>query len=401
MKCGLLGEKLGHSYSPSIHRFFGDYEYRLIELSREKVSDFIKNGEWDALNVTIPYKKDVFTLCDEVTPQAASIGSVNTIVRRNGKIYGDNTDLYGFGQTLHQFAEVVGKKVLVLGSGGASVSVSAVLREKHANVVTISRSGRDNYENLDRHADAAMIVNATPVGMFPNNGVSPVDLTRFPKCKAVIDLIYNPAKTVLLLQASDLQIPCRNGLNMLVAQAKRSAEIFLDREISDQRITEIETVLSAKMRNLILIGMPGCGKSTVGRLLSETLGRPMIDTDEIFSTKYGTPAEYIRNHGEAAFRSLEHTVIAGVGKASGAVISTGGGCVMNSENLNALRQNGLIIRLCRDPEKLARDGRPLSVGNLNMLAKMREPFYNRFADLCVDNNGTPSDAVHKIMEATK
>ena len=282
MQCGLLGEKLGHSYSPQIHKELADYDYRLYEKAPDQVEDFVRHGDWHGLNVTIPYKKTVIPFCDELSETAAAIGSVNTLLRRaDGTIYGDNTDAYGFETLLNGTHpdSIAGQKALVLGTGGASVTICAVLRRHGAEVVTISRSGENNYDNLDQHADAKLLVNTTPVGMYPKNGVRPVDLAAFPKLKCVLDVVYNPARTALLLQAEKLGIPYAGGLTMLVAQARRSSEIFLGNTLPDGEIPRITKLLSDSMQNIILIGMPGCGKSTVGAILSQRLKRPLLEAD--------------------------------------------------------------------------------------------------------------------------
>ncbi|MBO6092077.1 MAG: shikimate dehydrogenase, partial [Oscillospiraceae bacterium] len=251
MQCGLLGEKLGHSYSPQIHAELADYEYRLYEKNREEVEAFVLQGDWHGMNVTIPYKKTVVPFCDELSETAETIGSVNTLLRReDGTIYGDNTDAFGFETLLRSTypTDLSGKKALVLGTGGASVTVCAVLRKHGAEVIAVTRKGENNYDNLSRHADAALLVNTTPLGMYPNNGTKAVDLTAFPALEAVLDVVYNPARTALLLQAEELGIPCAGGLIMLVAQAKRSAEIFLGRELPDSELARITGLLSRSMQ---------------------------------------------------------------------------------------------------------------------------------------------------------
>ena len=406
MKCGLLGEKLGHSYSPQIHAALADYEYRLYEKAPDEVEDFVKNGDWHGLNVTIPYKKTVIPFCDELSETAAAIGSVNTLKRRSdGTIFGDNTDAFGFETLLTQTVQgsIKGQKALVLGTGGASVTVCAVLRRHGAEVVTISRSGENNYENLDRHADARLLVNTTPVGMYPKNGVSPVDLAAFPKLACVLDVVYNPARTALLLQAEKLRIPHAGGLTMLVAQAKRSSEIFLGNTLPDGEIARITKLLSDSMQNIILVGMPGCGKSTVGALLAERLGRPLLEADaELVKTAGMSIPAIFENESEPGFRRRETATLSELGKKSGAVISTGGGCVTRQENYPLLHQNGTIIWLRRDLDKLAREGRPLSLGaDLAAMYAVREPLYARFADFTVDNTGTPEETVDAILEVLK
>lgn len=406
LKCGLLGEKLGHSYSPQIHSMLADYEYKLFEKSPEELEDFLKSGEFDGLNVTIPYKKSVMPYCAELSPTAAQIGSVNTIVRRSdGSLYGDNTDAFGFENLIvHNGIEVKGKKALVLGTGGASVTAQAVLKNLGASeVVVISRRGEDNYENIAKHADAEIIANTTPVGMYPNNGKAAVDLAQFPKLSGVLDVVYNPARTALLLQAEKLCIPCAGGLYMLVSQAKRSCELFTGKSIPDSEIDRIERVLSHQMQNIVIIGMPGSGKTAVSTMLAERLGRKIFDTDTIVSEKAGmTIPEIFSAQGEAGFRKLETEATAEVGKLSGNIISTGGGVVTVADNYELLHQNGVIVWIERDTNKLARDGRPISLSSdLNELYAARLPLYERFADIKADNNGDINDTVNAIMEMIK
>ena len=406
LKCGLLGEKLGHSYSPQIHSMLADYEYKLFEKSPEELEDFLKSGEFDGLNVTIPYKKSVMPYCAELSPTAAQIGSVNTIVRRSdGSLYGDNTDAFGFENLIvHNGIEVKGKKALVLGTGGASVTAQAVLKNLGASeVVVISRKGEDNYENIAKHADAEIIANTTPVGMYPNNGKAAVDLTQFPELSGVLDVVYNPARTALLLQAEKLCIPCAGGLYMLVSQAKRSCELFTGNSIPDSEIDRIERVLSHQMQNIVIIGMPGSGKTAVSTMLAERLGRKIFDTDTIVSEKAGmTIPEIFAAQGEAGFRKLETEATAEVGKLSGNIISTGGGVVTVADNYELLHQNGVIVWIERDTNKLARDGRPISLSSdLNELYAARLPLYEHFADIKADNNGDINDTVNAIMEMIK
>ena len=291
----------------------------------------------------------------------------------------------------------------MLGTGGASVTVQAVLREQGAKVVVLSRSGPENYDHLERHADAALIVNATPVGMYPNTGVSPIKLIFFPNLEGVLDLIYNPARTQFLLDAEKLGVPGWNGLSMLVAQAKESAEWFTEKTISDERIEEIYTRLRRETENLVIIGMPGSGKTTVGRLLAQATGKIFVDVDEeIIRTAGMSISEIFAASGEAGFREIETSVLCKLGKGSGQVIATGGGCVTRPENYPLLHQNGRILRLRRDIGKLPKDGRPLSLPNdLSEMAAEREPLYAAFADLTVDNNDTLEHTLETIVEAIK
>lgn len=402
-RCGLLGEHLGHSYSPAIHAQFADYDYALYECPREKLGEFLQGGAFDALNVTIPYKKAVIPYCAALSDTARKLGSVNVLIRRSdGTLYGDNADAYGFSYLLRASGiDAAGKKTLVLGSGGASATVCAVLRDAGANVTVISRSGEDNYENLSRHADAQLIVNTTPVGMYPHNGTSPVDLARFPRLAGVLDIVYNPARTALLLQAEALGIAHMGGLPMLVAQAKRSAELFEDRKIDDAETERITRELSFRMKNIVLVGMPGSGKSTAASLLAGMLGREMLDSDAEIERRAGMScAQLIETRGENAFRDLESEVLASLGARSGCVIATGGGSVLREENYASLHQNGTIVWLWREPEQLKRDGRPLSSGDLTALYEARRARYTRFADVtafsCAEKQET-AEAILRLL----
>ena len=403
-RCGLIGEKLGHSFSPAIHGKLADYEYKLYELSPEQVGPFLEKKEYDGLNVTIPYKKTVIPYCDQLTEAARSIGSVNTIVKRpDGTLLGHNTDYDGFMWLLKNAgADVKGKKAVVLGTGGASVTVQAALRDLGAApVVVISRAGEDNYENLDRHSDAKILVNATPVGMYPKTGVSPVDLDVFTALEGVFDVVYNPAKTQLLLEAEKRGIPCANGLGMLVAQAKAACERFTGQPIDDEKVYTIKAEMERNTRNVMLIGMPGSGKSTVGAALAERLGRKLVDVDERIVEMAGCSIpEIFAKDGEEGFRRIEHQALCQVSQESGLVIATGGGVVTRQENFDPMRQNSLIVWLLRDLALLPKDGRPLSQTNsLTEMFRVREPMYRAAADCVADNNGSVEDTVKQILEA--
>ena len=338
MRCGLLGEKLGHSYSPAIHAELADYAYKLYEVAPDALAAFLTGGDFDALNVTIPYKKAVIPYCTALSPIAQKLGSVNVLVRRpDGTLYGDNADAFGFEYLVRRSGvDVAGKKALVLGNGGASATIQAVLAQLGARVTVISRSGEDNYTNLDRHADAQVIVNTTPVGMYPNTGKAAVDLRQFPQCALVLDVVYNPARTALLQQAERLGLRAENGLSMLAEQARCAAELFLQRPIDPARTAVITDTLQKRMRSLILIGMPGAGKTTVGRLLAQRLGRDFFDADEELERRFGCDIPtFFAREGEAAFRAEETALLAELGKRSGCVIATGGGCVTRPENCSA------------------------------------------------------------------
>lgn len=403
MKCGLLGRKLGHSYSPQIHKQLADYRYDLFEKEPEELEEFLRCGDFTGLNVTIPYKKDVIPYCAELSERARKLGAVNTIVRRpDGSLIGHNTDYFGFRSMIEKSGlSVVGKKALVLGSGGASLTVVAVLQELNAEVIVISRSGENNYENLERHKDAAVIVNATPVGMYPNTQNTPLSLDLFPRLEGVFDLVYNPANTAFLQEAQKRGLVTQNGLWMLVAQAKESAEWFTGHTIHDNIIPRIHKQLQLQMKNIVLIGMPGSGKSTVGKELAQRMGKEFVDADtEIEKAAEKPIPEIFAQSGEDVFRQIETKVLAELGKQSGLVIATGGGCVTRDENYPLLHCNGTIVSLDRALEKLPTDGRPLSQnGKLAQMYKIRKPLYDAFADLTVDNNETVDKTVNRILSA--
>lgn len=401
MKCGLLGEKLGHSYSPQIHSHLGSYSYELFEKKPEELAEFLKNGDFSGLNVTIPYKKAVIEYCDELSPRAKSLGAVNTIVRRtDGSLIGHNTDFFGFDLMVSSSGlDVKGKKALVLGSGGASNTAAALLEEKGANVVIISRKGQNNYQNLDLHADASLIVNATPVGMYPNVGVSPLNLDLFPKLEGVLDLLFNPSRSKLLLDAEKRGIVAVNGLLMLVAQAKESAEWFTGCAIPDETIPSIHKALKNQMENIVLIGMPGCGKSTIGQALAARLNRKFLDADLEIACAAGMDIPKIfAEKGENGFRELETKVLSDLGKRSGLVIATGGGCITREANYPLLHQNSKIFWIQRDINCLPTDGRPLSrAGKLHEMYQIRKPMYEKFADAIVQNDSTIDTVLNAIL----
>ena len=401
MQCGLLGRKLSHSYSPQIHNALADYSYSLFEVEPENLEGFFRDTQFTGINVTIPYKKAVIPYCTELSARAQKLGAVNTILRRaDGSLVGHNTDYFGFRSMLQKSGLTVsGKKVLVLGSGGASATVVAVLTESGADPVVISRSGENNYDNLHIHADASVIVNATPVGMFPEIDKSPINLQTFTKLEGVLDLIYNPARTKLLLQAEEMGLVTENGLWMLVAQAKESAEWFSGHTIDDTQIAKVHQKLRLQTENLILVGMPGCGKSTIGRILAEKLQKVFVNADSEVINAAGMPIPQVfKISGEAGFRKLETQVLGQLGKRSGLVIATGGGCVTREENYAHLHQNGTIVWLKRDLNQLPIEGRPLSkTGELDKLYAVRKPLYDRFAEFSVENDLDLNTVADKII----
>ncbi len=401
VKCALLGERLAHSYSPEIHALLGDYEYTLSEKQPGEVADYLRCGDFTGLNVTIPYKQTVLAYMDELSPVAAATGSVNTVLRRaDGSLFGDNTDVYGFTAMVHASGiDVRGKKALVLGNGGSAQSVIRALKALGANVTVISRSGENNYANLHRHADAGIIVNTTPLGMYPNNGQKALRLAPFDHLEAVFDLIYNPARTALMLEAEKMGVPAFGGLTMLVSQAKRSSELFTGRELNNTLVQSVTRRLSREMQNIALIGMPGVGKTSTAKALNALTGRKILDCDAEIQKRSGrTPAELIETSGESVFRALESEILADFSKQSHAILDTGGGCVTREENHDLLRQNSLIVWLKRDVSALETAGRPLSrqIG-VQALYEARRPLYEQLCDLAVEVKDSAEQTAREIV----
>jgi len=398
---GLLGRKLGHSYSPQIHTQLGCKDYRLIELEPDELEGFLRKSDLGGVNVTIPYKVAVMPLCDRLSPEAQAIGSVNTIVRgEDGLLTGYNTDAAGLEYTIRRAGiSLDGKKVLIFGSGGASLAARYVAGKLNASqIVVISRSGEDNYSNLDRHADADVLINTTPVGMFPKEEGMAADPALFPQCSGVIDLVYNPRRTDLLLRAEELGIPCAGGLPMLVHQAKAAEEHFFGKAIEDCRTEEILADIASQTDNLVLIGMPGCGKSTIGDLLGKISGRRIIDLDADIARASGmTIPEIFAAEGEAGFRKRETEAVLAAVQNRGCIIVCGGGVVVTAENRAPLRRSGRVYQIERDISSLSREGRPLSLdADLDKMYTVRKPLYEAFRDVRVVNDGTPESAAEQI-----
>ncbi|MBE5997468.1 MAG: shikimate kinase [Lachnospiraceae bacterium] len=455
MKYGLIGEKLSHSFSPQIHGALGSTPYELKELAPEELESFLLTHDFKGVNVTIPYKQAVIPYLSKIDPAAARIGAVNTIVvGPDGTLSGYNTDYFGIEYALqHAGIRVAGKKALILGSGGTSHTARTVLYDLGASEIVIVSRRKANavalqendaagsakpssdvkndiaaapaqsvpgtqgtssvgnaseipvvmtdYENvISDHSDAQIILNTTPVGMFPNNGKSPLDLSRFKDLEGVVDVIYNPLRSALLMQAEELGIPCTNGLTMLVAQAKAAAEYFLGKKIPDSEIANISRGLRDMLTNIVLIGMPGSGKSSVGKMLAEMLEREFVDLDNVIEdTADLTIPEMFEKCGEDYFRDLETAVARKEGAAFSKVIATGGGIVLRDDNYAPLAQNGYIVCLERDLSKLPLDGRPLSKSPEALVAmqKRRAPYYEHFADASIDNNGTRQETLDHIL----
>ena len=402
---GLIGEKLGHSFSAEIHARLGEESYELRELAPEEVPGVLREGDFRGINVTIPYKQTVIPYLDGISETARAIGAVNTIVRRNGKLYGDNTDAAGLTLMLRRIgAELSGKKVLILGTGGTSrTAVYAAGQLGARETIRVSRTAKEGAVTYEQaaaeHADAQILINTTPCGMYPHPEECPVDLSRFPALEAVADAIYNPLRSNLILEARKRGIPAEGGLFMLTAQAVRAAELFRDTEYPADTAEKIFRELLKEKENMVLIGMPGSGKSTVSAALQKSTGRPAVDTDAMIARKAGKSIpEIFREDGEKHFRDLESEVIAEVSARGGQIIATGGGAVLRAENVTALRRNGRLILLERDAEALTPTAdRPLADTREKMeqLRKEREPVYRAAADCTVRLEGTPEDAARE------
>lgn len=403
IRYGLCGKTLKHSYSKIIHEMLGNNEYNLYSLDKDEFYEVMESRNFSALNVTIPYKTDAFDLCDVVSDEAKSIGSVNTVVNKNGTLYGYNTDYYGFVYMLKRAGiDIKNKKVLILGSGGTSLTARAVCKGEGAGeYIVVSRKGEVNYGNITKHSDADVIINTTPVGMYPDNGRIAVDLSLFPKLSGVVDVIYNPMKTELVRQAEKRKIPCTTGLSMLVAQAVRAHEYFFDTKISDSVIEEVFYGCLKKILNVVFIGMPGCGKTSVGKEYAKITERSFLDTD-IFVEQCGMSIpDIFEKYGEEYFRDKETQGIEMLSALSEKVIATGGGAVKRERNIALMKQNGIVVYLKRDLDKLSTDGRPLSSGGKEKIMKLyeeRKALYENAADVVIE---TYEDACECAMRLEK
>ncbi len=408
MKYGLIGEHLKHSYSCEIHAQIADYEYELHEIPPSGLGGFLKKREFNAINVTIPYKQDVIPYLDEISDTAKRIGAVNTIVNRNGRLYGDNTDFAGMlALAKHIGVDMKGRKVLILGTGGASKTGHALAEYMGAqSVFYVSRSGKDgsiSYEQaVTEHSDAQIIINATPVGMFPKQDGRPIDISAFPKLEGVIDAIYNPLRTNLILDAQERGIPAEGGLYMLSAQAVHASAVFRDIPLDESLVDKAFKSVKNDKQSIVLIGMPSSGKTTVGRILAEKCGKQLADTDEYIVRRIGMPiSDFFAKHGEAEFRKIEKETVAELSATGGRIIATGGGAVLDAENVRALKQNGVLVFLDRRPENLiATDDRPLASRRsaLEKLYAERYDIYCAAAELHIDANTTPEAEADAILK---
>ena len=402
MKYGLIGEKLGHSFSKTVHSKIASYDYELLEIPKTDIDSFMQKRDFCCINVTIPYKETVISYLDEISDEAKSIGAVNTIVNKNGRLFGYNTDFYGLSSLINKNSiEINNKTVLILGSGGTSKTANAVCESMNARkIFTVSRNGGEGFITYQQAAaiDAEVIINTTPVGMFPNNFAVPISLDGFKNLEAVVDVIYNPLKTQLVLSAQRRGIKAVGGLYMLYAQAVKAAEIFTENEIK----THVFNDIFKEKQNLVLVGMPSCGKTTFGKILSAELNKSFIDTDEEIIKRSGMPiSEIFEKFGEKYFRDLESEVINDLSAYQGMVIATGGGAILREENVNALKQNGKIIFIDRPLSMLiTTDDRPLSKSRELLEKRYNERYgiYSSVCDVKIKVDGEINDTAKLIKE---
>ena len=404
MKFGLLGRTLGHSFSPRIHSALGNTNYELFEREPSQLQEFFADPELQGINITIPYKVNALEACDVVDPRAERIGCVNTMVRKDGKWHGYNTDYDGFVFTLqHAGIDVAGKECIILGDGASSATVHVALEDLGAkNIVHLSRKTAPFYGDAPNYYETAqIIINCTPIGMYPHNPANLIDITQFSKLEGVVDLIYNPRRTILLLQAEMMEIPHCDGLPFLVAQGVEAANHFQGESFGTKEIEQILRDMRREKENIILIGMPGVGKTTVGKALGEEMSRTCVDVDHELEKEIGDISTYITEQGEPAFREKEAEMIAKFGTQTGLIISTGGGCVTVPKNFAHLRQNGRIYQLTQPIENLSTTGRVLSSGGIERLRELEEirtPMYESFAQCIIEHNRNAPETVAAILE---
>ena len=404
MKFGLLGRTLGHSFSPRIHSALGNTNYELFEREPSQLQEFFADPELQGINITIPYKVNALEACDVVDPRAERIGCVNTMVRKDGKWHGYNTDYDGFVFTLqHAGIDVSSKECIILGDGASSATVHVALEDLGAkNIVHLSRKTAPFYGDAPNYYETAqIIINCTPIGMYPHNPANLIDITQFSKLEGVVDLIYNPRRTILLLQAEMMEIPHCDGLPFLVAQGVEAANHFQGESFGTKEIEQILRDMRREKENIILIGMPGVGKTTVGKALGEEMGRTCVDVDHELEKEIGNISTYITEQGEPAFREKEAEMIAKFGTQTGLIISTGGGCVTVPKNFAHLRQNGRIYQLTQPIENLSTTGRVLSSGGIERLRELEEirtPMYESFAQCIIEHNRNAPETVAAILE---
>ena len=408
MKYGLIGEKLGHSFSKPLHEQLAGYTYEITEIAREDIDKFFTKADFEAINVTIPYKEIALSHMDEAEPLAKEVGAVNTVVNRGGKLYGYNTDVYGMTELFrHAAIDPEGKKVAILGTGGTSKTARVCLQHMGAGeVIRVSRTAKADavtYEELyEKHGDVDIIVNTTPVGTYPNVNNSPIDISRFSKLSGVIDAVYNPLRTELVSEALSMGIRAEGGLYMLAAQAVRASEIFIDTKYPNGTVDEIYRKLLGQKENIVLVGMPSSGKSTVGKYIAQRLGRELVDTDGIITENEGTDIPTIfRERGEREFRDIEAVAVSAAAKETSRIIATGGGAILRPENVRALKRCGRIYFIDRPLDQLIpTSSRPLASDRAALEQRYREryPVYTSVCDVRIDGSGSIEDVAERIIK---
>lgn len=398
---GLLGKKIEHSFSPIIHKQFGDYRYELIEKNEKEIDSFLREKSFKGINVTHPYKKKAREYCDYIDETAKATDCVNTILNKSGKLYGYNTDYYGFLYMFNKIKiEIEQPKVLIVGDGATSNVVKTALSNlNYVNIKVVSRKGLYNFHHTDYFSDTNILINCTPLGIFPHEYDDyPVNIEKLQQLKIVIDLNYNPLRTKLLLNAKEQNCDICSGLLMLIAQAKKSSEIFQTKSISDKVVDQLHRKMKKELSNIVFIGMPGSGKTTIGRLIAKRMNREFIDTDEEIRKSQGKePAKIIIDEGEERFRELEKTIIKRDLMTFQKVISVGGGAVEGAENRNYMRFNSIVILLKRNLQNLDIEGRPLSLEGVEKLFAKRKKYYYALSDGVVENNEIES-TVEKVIQ---
>ena len=408
MQYGLIGERLKHSYSVEIHNKIADYDYILKEVPQNELDDFMKTRDFAGINVTIPYKEKVIPYLDGISENAQKIGAVNTVLNRSGRLFGYNTDYAGM-NALIKYAgiELCGKKVLILGTGGTAKTAFAVAKDlKAEEIVFVSRTKKQDAvtfsDAVKLHRDAKIIINTTPVGMYPNVGKTAVSILDFPELEGVIDAVYNPLFTDIVLNAKEKGLVATGGLYMLAAQAVYASMLFTGSDIDEAAVEKVFKSVKNEKQNIVLIGMPSCGKTTVGKILADRLDRPFYDSDEIFTEKYNTSIpDYFRQNGESEFRKAEKNIIFDISLTGGKIIATGGGAVLDSENVRALKRNGVIVFLDRSLENLTpTKDRPLSSDKekLENLYITRYPIYKKISDITIDSNSSADKAADSVIK---
>lgn len=406
-KYGLVGRALSYSYSSYINSIIGDYGYKLYDIELNDFPAFLKTTEYKALGVAFPYKKIAYDLSTAVSGSAIKSHFVNLVTKDDdGTLKGYNTEYDAFKSLLKKYAvDVTGKKILILGTGGAANAARAILNEAGAGkVVLVSRHGQNNYDNISIHYDSDILINATPVGMYPNNGVSPIDLEGFSNLILVIDFVYNPVRTAFLQQAMERHIRVISGSYILAASSVYAAQLFLEEQFDDQFIDTVRKKVLVEKRNITLIGMPGSGKSNIGRALSQTLRRPYLDLDvEVEKVEMMSVSDIFSTRGEAYFREAEKNIMLKCCKQSGYIISTGGGAVLSKENRNAIKENSFVVYIERNFQDLYTDGRPIStsIENLQRISEIRTPIYEALADTVIRAHGSVDANVSMVLEALK